>query len=105
MTTRTGELMTDLERAARRVVDCSGPSGNDLRFFTELGRAIADLRFVFDAESTAQSILDALDEAGRDMTLDEWEELLRVVASHVQSRLNWAEADRRRSDAEERRKR
>ena len=46
--------MTDLETAARRVVDCSGPGGNDLRFFAELGCAIADLRAALQPREVEQ---------------------------------------------------
>jgi len=46
--------MIDLETAARRVVDCSGPGGNDLRFFVELSCAIADLRAALQPREVEQ---------------------------------------------------
>ena len=47
--------MSDLETAARRVLSiAAGPGGNDLRFFAELGCAIADLRSALQPREVEQ---------------------------------------------------
>ena len=46
--------MIDLETAARRVLSIAeGTGGNDLRFFAELGCAIADLRSALEQGESA----------------------------------------------------